>query len=315
MEEVPVRRAARKKQPSHKTVYLEARMAGFTTRGLMKHINNPKEAQALLRYEVICHIKTRLSQQMRLSESLREASSRPWPDENGYCYSYRTIETWWYDYKKGGFKSLQPKPSRDDAGQSRTIDKDTEAWIIEQIIKNPKIALRVQYRLWQQEGRNLPSLSSVFRLLKTRGYDRRTLKAGRLETGPQKAFEAPSPNELWMTDFACGPTLKLRDGSVMKTHLCAFIDDNSRLITYAAYYEKADTASFHHCLKEAVLRRGLPSKLYTDNGKPFVSGHTRIVCANLAIRLIHAKPYHCWSKGKIERFFLPLKQILKPPCV
>jgi len=25
------------------------------------------------------------------------------------------------------------------------------------------------------------------------------------------------------------------------------------------------------------------------------------VCANLGIRLLHAKPYHAWSKGKVER--------------
>ena len=27
----------------------------------------------------------------------------------------------------------------------------------------------------------------------------------------------------------------------------------------------------------------------------------RIVCANLGILLLHAKPYHAWSKGKVER--------------
>jgi hypothetical protein len=56
-----------------------------------------------------------------------------------------------------------------------------------------------------------------------------------------------------------------------------------------------------HCLKEAVLRRGLPLKLYTDQGRPFVNHHARTVCANLGIRLLHARPYHAWSKGKVER--------------
>jgi putative transposase len=32
------------------------------------------------------------------------------------------------------------------------------------------------------------------------------------------------------------------------------------------------------------------------------------VCANLGIRLLHAKPYHAWSKGKVERVFLTLQQ-------
>ncbi|HYV30152.1 MAG TPA: hypothetical protein VEO53_03480, partial [Candidatus Binatia bacterium] len=59
---------------------------------------------------------------------------------------------------------------------------------------------------------------------------------------------------------------------------------------------------------EAVLRRGLPRKLYTDQGKPFVNAHTRIVCAQLGIRLLHCKPYHSWSKGKIERVIFSLQQ-------
>jgi len=32
-----------------------------------------------------------------------------------------------------------------------------------------------------------------------------------------------------------------------------------------------------------------------DQGRPFVNHHARIVCANLGIRLLHAKPDHAWS--------------------
>jgi hypothetical protein len=104
-----------------------------------------------------------------------------------------------------------------------------------------------------------------------------------------------------MADFACGVTLRTPEARVIRTQLCVIIDDHSRLIPFAAYCLSADTACFLDCLKQAVLRRGLPLKLYTDQGKPFVNTHTRVVCANLGIRLLHAKPYHAWSKGKIER--------------
>jgi len=77
------------------------------------------------------------------------------------------------------------------------------------------------------------------------------------------------------------------------------------LIPYAAYYPAGDTASFLDCLKQAVLRRGLPLKLYTDQGKPFVNTRARIVCANPGVRLPHAKPCHAWSKGKVERLISP----------
>ena len=57
-----------------------------------------------------------------------------------------------------------------------------------------------------------------------------------------------------------------------------------------------------------MRRRGLPTKLYTDQGGPFTNDHTRVVCANLGIRLLHAKPYHSWSKGKVERVLSTIQQ-------
>jgi transposase InsO family protein len=119
--------------------------------------------------------------------------------------------------------------------------------------------------------------------------------------GATKCFEAPFVNDLWMTDFSPGPYLQPSEGGkAVPTFLCVIIDDHSRLIAYAAYYLRADTQAFHQTLKQALRRRGLPAKLYTDQGKPFTNDHTRIVCANLGIRLLHAKPYHAWSKGKVS---------------
>jgi transposase InsO family protein len=262
---------------------------------------NNKERLALLRFEVICHIKSQLGEGLVLSECLRAASSRPWPGEEGIYYSSRTLETWWYDYAKSGYRGLSGKSSRADAGKSRAVDEETGLWIIERIKENPGAPLQVLLRHWRSHGHQLPSNSSVYRYLKTQGYDKRSLRAGRLESGPQKAFEAPAPNDLWMVDFACGPTLRTSGGRVISPQLCVILDDHSRLIPFAAYYLSGDTASFLDCLKQAVLRRGLPLKLYTDQGRPFVNTHAKIVCANLGIRLLHAKPYHAWSKGKVER--------------
>lgn len=269
---------------------------------------SPKSALALLRFEVICHLKTLRQEGIPLAECLRAASSRPWPEPDGKYYSYRTLETWWYDYAKSGYTGLTGKSRRADAGKSRSIDPETGAWILQKIQENPKTPLQVLHRHWQQHGHQLPSTSSIYRYLKAHGYDRRTLRAGRLESGPQKAFEAPAPNDLWMVDFATGPTLRTAEGKTLTTQLCVILDDHSRLITHAAYYLTGDTVTFLNSLKQAVLRRGLPHKLYTDQGKPFVSHHTRIVCANLGIRLLHAKPYHAWSKGKVERLIRTIQQ-------
>jgi hypothetical protein len=72
---------------------------------------------------------------------------------------------------------------------------------------------------------------------------------------------------------------------------------------HAQYYEAEKLHHFLHCFRCAVETRGLPMKLYTDNGAAFKSQQLSLVCANLGVRLIHARPYHSWSKGKIERFY------------
>ena len=260
-----------------------------------------KERLALTRFEAVSYIKVLQADGTLLADAIRQACARPWPDQHGRYYSFRTLETWWYRHAKRGFAGLQGKSRREDAGQSRSIDPQIGEWIISMIIEHPDTPLSVHYRGWEEHGCPLPSISSVRRFLKAKGYDPRSLKAGRLASGPQKAFEAPAPNDLWMADFAHGPTLRSPEGATISTRLCILVDDHSRLIPFAAYYPQENTASFLHTLKEAVLRRGLPLKLYTDQGKPFVNHHVRIVCANLGIRLLHAKPYHAWSKGKVER--------------
>jgi putative transposase len=180
-------------------------------------------------------------------------------------------------------------------------------WLLSQVSQYPEIPLKVLYERWTQAGQQLPSLRTLYRYLRSKGYDAASLRRGRLQTGPTKAFEAPFVNDLWMTDFSPGPKLNI-DGKVLTTHLCLILDDHSRLITHGAYYPSADSYAFHQTLKQAVQRRGIPYKLYTDHGKPFTNKHTQIICANLGIRLLHAKPYAAWSKGKVERCFYTLQQ-------
>ena len=261
---------------------------------------------ALTRFRAVIFLEDQTRGGQSLAAALREGSLRPWPDENGDYYAVRTLEDWWYAFKQGGFQALQPA-ARSDQGQHRVLDAATAAWALEQVTLYPGIRFKVLYQQARQVGRPLPSLSVLYRFLRRQGYDRRSLRSGRLETGPTKAFEAPAVNDLWMVDFSPGPTLAVA-GKGLATQLCVLIDDYSRLLPFAGYYVRADTEAFHHALKEAVLRRGLPRKLYTDQGKPFVNGHTRLVCAHLGVRLLHCRPYHSWSKGKIERVIQTLQQ-------
>ena len=268
--------------------------------------NTPNQIVALTRFRALNFIEDLQRGGGALAAALRQASLHPWPDENGDYYAVRTLEDWWYAYRKGGFAALVPAP-RSDRGQSRTLDAPTATWVLEQVSQNPTVPLKVLYAHWRQNQRLLPSISVLYRYLRRQGLDRKSLRSGRLESGPTKAFEAPHVNDLWMVDFSPGPTLS-GHGQSLSTQLCVLVDDHSRLIPFAAYYPHANTEAFHHALKEAILRRGLPRKLYTDQGKPFVHAHSHLVCAQLGVRLLHAKPYHSWSKGKCERLIQTIQQ-------
>jgi hypothetical protein len=96
---------------------------------------------------------------------------------------------------------------------------------------------------------------------------------------------------------------KLRVGNTLKkTYLIAFIDDHSRLIPHGEFYPSESLACFSNALEQALLKRGLPRKLYVDNGPAYRSRQLEYTCASLGIALIHARPYMPQGKGKIERF-------------
>jgi putative transposase len=271
-----------------------------------QQLDNRKNEVALRRFAALSFVEQQVREGVGLLEALRLAALRPWPDEKGHYWAARTLEDHWYAWKKGGFAALQPK-SRADAGQFRKLPAEIGQWLLSQISQAPDIPLKVLYERWREAGKPLPSLRTLYRFLRAQGYDAAALRRGRLETGPAKAFEAPFVNDLWMTDFSPGPHLNL-GGKAVATHLCLILDDHSRLIPYGAYYLSADSQAFHQTLKQAVQRRGIPYKLYTDQGKAFTNKHTQIICANLGIRLLHAKPYCAWSKGKVERCFYTLQQ-------
>ena len=271
------------------------------------------EAVALARFSLISKIQELWAQSVPLKVALETvASSSALADPRGspHAVAVRTLEDWRYAYGRGGFAALHPK-GRSDRGVSRKLTPEQERLIVAQVRTHPAIPIKVLYRQWKQQDPALPALSAIYRALQRHDLNQRSRHYLMRQAigGPTKAFEAPLVNELWMVDFSPGPFLHLAgQKKATATHLCALIDDHSRVLAHAAYYLRADTRCFHCSFQEAIRRRGVPRKLYTDQGGPFINDHTRVICANLGIRLLHAKPYHAWSKGKIERFFHTVQQ-------
>jgi transposase InsO family protein len=117
-----------------------------------------------------------------------------------------------------------------------------------------------------------------------------------------RKFEVQMSNDLWQSDCMHGPVV-LHEGKPRKSYLFAILDDHSRLITDGQFYLGETIENYLQCLWTALRKRGIPRKLYVDNGPSFKSHRLQLGCASLEIGLRYAKPYRPQGKGKIERFF------------
>jgi len=214
-----------------------------------------------------------------------------------------TIRRWirLYNESNGDLKSLFPK-DRSDQGKSRAMDDDTCSSLVELRLQMPSAT--VPHLVEQMNRRKLvtPGIvlnnSTVYRFLHQENL--MTMAGGKPQD--RRKFEAELPNDLWQSDVMHGPKVDV-DGKMRKSYLIAIIDDHSRLIIYAGFYLSETLASYLDVFENALARRGLPRKLYVDNGAAFRSNHLEYITASLGISLIHSKPYTPQGKGKIERWF------------
>jgi putative transposase len=116
-------------------------------------------------------------------------------------------------------------------------------------------------------------------------------------------FEASAPNELWTGDALHGPPVGGR-----KSYLFAFIDDHSRTLVGYRWGYAEDTVRLAAALRAGLAGRGVPQRIYVDNGSAFIDTQLLRVCASLGIRLVHSRPGKPAGRGKIERFFRTVRE-------
>ncbi len=244
---------------------------------------------------------------------IREKCSKKWsiPHSEKTSIGRSCILNWVRVYKEsnGDIKSLYPA-QRSDRGKSRSLDEDTCLSLIG--LRKELPAATVPLLIDRMQNRNLVTAGidlypkTVYRFLNQQG-----LMKQKMESKDCRKFEAELPNDLWQSDVMHGPRVDV-DGKLRKTYLIAIIDDHSRLIAHARFYLSEALASYLCALEEAFSRRGLPRKLYVDNGPAFRSRHLEYITASLNITLIHARPYKPQGKGKIERWFKTVRTVFLP---
>lgn len=269
---------------------------------------------ALFRYSVIADLIHLKPGHRGLYKLLREKAARSWsiPGTLRCKVEVETVRGWLRDYRHGGFDALLPKARR-DAGAARAFPQEVTDRLCE--VKDQHPDFSVAMVIAEVVGsRSVPegvvlAPSTVHRTLSRAGLMRK--QPGEPTSKDRRRFAFNKAGELWMSDVMHGPSVTV-DGRQRKTYLIALIDDATRLILYAAFALTETVAAFLAVLEQAIRRRGLCKRLYVDNGAAFRAKHLELVCAQLGVTLIHARPYQPQGKGKMERWFRTVRLQLLP---
>jgi transposase InsO family protein len=244
---------------------------------------------------------------------LRKKCDRKWviPHSDKTSISRGTIQRWIKLYEESGnnLESLYPS-GRNDRGKQRALDEETCLGLIHLREEMPDVTVPFIIKTMKKRDVVPPNtyfpLSTVYRF-----FHQHNLMKKCATVEDRRKYEAEMPNDIWQSDVLHGPKLIAGDKR-HKTYLIAFIDDHSRLIPYGQFYTSENVQSFMHAFEQALLRRGLPRKLYVDNGSAYRSQQLMHTAASLGIALIHARPYKPQGKGKIERFFKTVRSQFFP---
>lgn len=229
---------------------------------------------------------------------LKEKSSLQWeiPFSTRSSISRSAILSWVRAYEKGKrLESLYPD-ERKDKGRSRVMDEEAVAALV--ALKKDRMGVSLPVLLKEARAKGiLPARHMVSYATIYNGVS----EADHVYPDRRK-FESELPNDMWQSDCLHGPRV-LYEGKMKKAYLFAFIDDMSRLVPHGEFYLNERIDSYIDALTKALQKRGLPRKLYVDNGPAFSTQVLRHAMASLGIALIHSKPYQPEGRGKIERFF------------
>jgi len=223
------------------------------------------------------------------------------PDGRVVRLSPRTIESWYYAYRRGGFASLSPGP-RSDRGQSRAIAPDVAELILRVKREKPRRSINRIIRMLERAkkvARGALTRSSVHRLLKLAGASARPLRGASAE---RRSFLAEHAGDLWVGDGLHGPLVIAPDGQVRKSYMLSQIDDATRYILHSYFTLSEGAAAQEYGLKQAILKYGLPRSYYVDRGPAYIATSLRLICADLGIHLLHAGVQDAEAKGVIERW-------------
>jgi len=231
--------------------------------------------------------------------------------------SVRTLRRYVAAFKRQGFDGLLPG-ERKDKGCCKALSEEALKLAAELRQEVPERSAERIQELLVSEGYRVVR-STLERHLRQQGMSGKELKTAP-KTVASRRFNRVGRNTFWQSDLKYGPYMPnpKQPGPKIRTYLVAIIDDATRLVVHAEFYDNQRLPVLENAFRKAIIKCGNPDDPYVYNGKIFISQWLRLACAKLNIRHLNTRAYSAESKGKIERFnrsadeFIREAQLEKP---
>jgi transposase InsO family protein len=204
-------------------------------------------------------------------------------------------------YRTEGWAGLEPRSRRPKTSPLRIADlyEDEIVRIRKELIDAgfDAGAETIHFHM-ATPGRQVPSPSTIYRVLKARGFV--TPEPHKRPKSSWTRFVAEFPNECWQADVT---HVEAADGVVYE--VLNIIDDHSRLCVASKMFVTTRAPDVVRTLHKAAATWGYPQRLLTDNGRIFTTppgsgvGALEAELLSLGIATRHGRPYHPQTQGKV----------------
>jgi transposase InsO family protein len=285
--------------------------------------DSPKRDRwARLRFAIIGPLLAAPPGPHQLRAALRALAAKTWRhpvSQREVRFGVSTLERWYYAARRkpdpvaalrnrlrrdiGRFPSLNPLAIEALRAQYR----EHPGWSAQLHFDNVRVALiasQVPLPSYPTVRRYLKA-QAMFRMAKPRrATEGARAAAERLASLEVRSFEVEHVGALWHLDFHHGKRAVLtRAGAWAKPLLFGCLDDRSRLVCHLQWYLDETTETLVHGLSQALMKRGLPRALMTDNGAAMVAEEFTAGLATLGIVHQPTLPYSPYQNAKQESFW------------
>lgn len=244
-------------------------------------------------------------------------------------FAASTIERWYYRARsvpRDPVAALRNRVRRDVG--ANTLSALLCQAIATQYEDHPSWSVALHYDNLEQlilalpEIGALPSYTTLRRYMKHQGMRRQKrgprdptkgqiLARERLLRREVRSYEAEYVHSLWHLDFhEASRKVLTKGGEYIRPKMFGVLDDHSRLACHVQWYLAESAETLCHGLSQAILKRGLPRSLMTDNGSAMLAGETVSGLERLGIVHATTLPYSAYQNAKQEHFWLNVENRL-----